>query len=62
MFCSGHDHRHGMDCGLMACGPLEICKYHKETAVTKIKEWLEIAVLITAMTAWVWYWYEIVHA
>jgi hypothetical protein len=30
-------------------------------AVTKIMEWLEIAVLITLMTAWVWYWYEIVH-
>jgi hypothetical protein len=34
---------------------------HKEMPVTKIKEWLEIAVLITAMTAWVWYWYEMVH-
>ena len=30
--------------------------------MTKIREWLEITVLITAMTAWVWYWYEIVHA
>jgi len=29
--------------------------------MARIREWLEIAVLITAMTAWVWYWYEITH-
>jgi len=29
--------------------------------MARITEWLEIAVLITAMTAWVWYWYEITH-
>ncbi len=29
--------------------------------MARIREWLEIVVLITAMTAWVWYWYEITH-
>ena len=29
--------------------------------MARIREWLEIAVLIMAMTAWVWYWYEITH-
>lgn len=46
----------------MACSTVENYKYRKETVMTKIREWLEIAVLITAMTAWTWYWYVNTHA
>jgi hypothetical protein len=54
-----------MDCGInysvMACEPLEDYKYHKEMTMAKIKEWLEIAVLIVLMITWVWYWHGVMH-
>ena len=45
------------------CASQEVYKYAKETAMTRtsVGEIVKIVVLICAMTAWVWYWYEITH-
>jgi hypothetical protein len=62
-FCSGHDHRYSNDYSVMACGPLENYKYHKEITMTRSQIWefIEITVLIALMITWVWYWHGVMH-